>query len=417
MTGGPGTISNSGTIGGYRGIALEAGGMVTNAAGASVAGEVVGVFAQGGGTTLVNSGAIGAAASNGAGLDLEGGGGVTNNPGASISGTAFGVFMAGAGTIANAGSIAGDRAIDLAGGGTLDNAAGATVLGNTVGVFSSTGRATLTNAGNITATGAAGADIEGGGNVTNVAGGTISGSAFGVFMNGGGTVTNAGTISGGTYAVDFASSATNRLVVDPGAVFVGAVGGGGGTLELATGSGSIGGIDAGTFYNFQALVVDSGAKWTLNGANTAPNVVDNGTLAIAGSLDVSTAINPSSTGLFQLGSGATLEVAADLGTQTQMSFLSGGKLVIDNPSAFGTNVGTSSYAGPQLQDFVAGDTIDLKSFALAGTTLNYNGSTGVLQVANGSGQVADLEFQASSLGSGTFRVATDNSNGILITRG
>jgi len=59
---------------------------------------------------------------------------------------------------------------------------------------------------------------------------------------------------------------------------------------------------------------------------------------------------------------------------------------------FGANVGTSSYAGPQLQNFVAGDTIDLKSFGSAGVTLNYNASTGVLQVANGSSPACELGF-------------------------
>ena len=82
-------------------------------------------------------------------------------------------------------------------------------------------------------------------------------------------MTNAGTISGGSYAIDFAGSATNRLVVDPGAVFVGRVIGGSGTntLELASGTGSIGGVGTGSFNNFQVVAVDTGASWTLNGAN------------------------------------------------------------------------------------------------------------------------------------------------------
>ncbi|HET6554801.1 MAG TPA: hypothetical protein VFG49_14840, partial [Dyella sp.] len=52
-----------------------------------------------------------------------------------------------------------------------------------------------------------------------------------------GTVTNAGTIEGGNGnngAVNFgANSTTNRLIVDPGAVFQGGISGGTGTLELA----------------------------------------------------------------------------------------------------------------------------------------------------------------------------------------
>src|SRR5207247_2557504 len=111
--------------------------------------------------------------------------------------------------------------------------------------------------------------------ITNSAGATISGGTFGVFLAGGaGTITNAGTISGGSYAIDFANSAADRLIVDPGAVFVGSVAGGSGTstLELASGNGSIMGIDSGLLNNFGFLIVDAGGNWTLNGTNTAPNV-------------------------------------------------------------------------------------------------------------------------------------------------
>ena len=99
-----------------------------------------------------------------------------------------------------------------------------------------------------------------GGTLTNNSGGSITGNSFGVFLSGGATVTNAGTISGGSYAVDFTASATNRLIIDPGAVFVGNVtanSSGTNTLELAGGSGtgSIGGVGT-TFKHFQTLAVD-----------------------------------------------------------------------------------------------------------------------------------------------------------------
>ena len=318
------------------------------------------------------------------------------------------------GTLNNSGSISGSHGVGLEAGGSVTNAASASIAGQVAGVFAQGGAATLSNAGSIVATAGAGLDIEGGGSITNLAGATISGSSFGIFLTGGsGTVTNAGTISGGSYAIDFAGSATNRLVVDPGAVFVGRVIGGSGTntLELASGTGSISGVGTGSFNNFQVLAVDAGATWTLNGAN-----ILNGTISIAGSLNVSTAIDPSSTGLFQLGSGAALEVAAATGTATQINFLdSTSELIIDNTASFGTNVGTASYAGTQLQHFISGDKIDLKNFSSAGVTLNYNASTGVLQVSNGASQVASLDFQTSSLGGTTFQATSDGATGTFIT--
>ena len=131
---------------------------------------------------------------------------------------------------------------------------------------------------------------------------------------------------------------------------------------------------------------------------------------------MSTAIDASSTGLFQLGSGATFEVAAATGAAAQINFLgSSSELIIDNAASFGTNVGTASYAGTQLQHFISGDKIDLKNFSSAGVTLTYNASTGVLQVSNGASQVASLDFQTSSLGGPTFVAASDGASGTFIT--
>ena len=230
-------------------------------------------------------------------------------------------------------------------------------------------------------------------------------------------INNAGTISGGSgTAVSFGGN-YNRLVVDPGATFIGGVNGGNGTLELAAGTGTIGGIDMGVLNHFQTLVVDSGASWTLSGSDVVPNVLNNGTIITAGSLDISAAVDPSSTGLLQLNDGATLEVAAAASTLTRMDFLGGSELVIDDAASFGINVGTSSYAGTQLQDFVAGDTIDLKNFSSADVALDFDSSTGVLQVSNSANQVASLNFQTSSLGNETFQATDDGATGTVITVG
>src|SRR4029077_17067345 len=132
-------------------------------------------------------------------------------------------------------------------------------------------------------------------------------------------------------------------------------------------------------------------------------------------LTASTSVNPASTGLFQLQTGGTFEVAAATGTNSQVNFLGSSKLIVDNFSSFGTNIGTSSYAGTQLQDFVNGDTIDLKNFSSAGVTFSYNSSSGVLRLTNGASQVASLDFQNSSLGSTGFQASSDGASGTFIT--
>jgi hypothetical protein len=300
--------------------------------------------------------------------------------------------------------------------GTGSNAG--SISGNSEGVRLTAG-GSITNSGTISSTGAAGADLGGAGNVTNNSGGSISGSWAGVYVNGGPwTVTNAGTMSGASYALDFASSnSANRLIVDPGAVFNGMVNGGTGTLELASGSGSIGAINSGSFNNFQALAVDTGGNWTLNGGNNnVANVTNNGALSIASWLDVSSAIDPSSTGQFDLQAGSFLEVASALGSQSVMDFLGNSELIVDNAGQFGTNVGTSSYAGPQLADFGSGDNVDIHNFANSGVALNFNQSNGLLQITNGANQVATLDFQTSSLGTGNFQAYGDGGGGIQIYR-
>jgi len=92
------------------------------------------------------------------------------------------------------------------------------------------------------------------------------------------------------------------------------------------------------------------------------------------------------------------------------------RLTIDSAAKFGVNIGKSTYAGPLLEDFKAGDVIDLKGIAAAGLKLNYNATTGDLQITTSSGGVvATLQFQNSSLGTGSFHAVTDNAGGAFIT--
>ena len=125
--------------------------------------------------------------------------------------------------------------------------------------------------------------------------------------------------------------------------------------------------------------------------------------------------------MFVLTNASLLEVAADTGGSNQIDFLgaSGDKLVVDAVASFGTNVGTTSYTGPLLENFTGVDTIDLKNLIFnSGTNVatidSYTSGTGLLQLHSGTTK-ATLVFQNSSLGSGSFHLAADSGTGTLIT--
>ena len=170
------------------------------------------------------------------------------------------------------------------------------------------------------------------------------------------------------------------------------------------------------FLHFNNVAVDAGANWTLTGTDQAATITDNGSVNVTGSLDVTSAVDPASSGVFLLNGGASMEVAAALGTATRFSFATGSKLTVDAAGSFGTGVGTSGYAGPSLQNFTSGDTIDLLNFGNAGSSFTYNAGSGLLQLNNGAAQAASLDFQTSSLGGSTFQLASDGGNGTLVTR-
>ncbi len=398
-----GMVTNAGSISalGGDGVLLLEGGSVSNAASGSITGQPAGIFIKNQTGTVTNAGHISGTGAQGTGVYLQNNGILTNASTGIIVGQKFGAFIEGGfGTLSNAGQISGATydGVVLGMGGVVTNAAGASISGANAGLYIKYRAAgTVTNSGAITGTGtgSAGVELADGGSVANNLTGSITGISFGVFITGAsGTVSNAGAISGATYALDFAGSGTNRLIVDPGAQFIGKVTANStaaNTIELANGTGSIGGLGGvgSAFTNFQTLAVDAGGNWTLTGANTTGSVLDAGVLDIAGTLNNSAAI----------------------------TFQGSSQVLIDNAATFGSNVGSPSYVGPLLENFLGGDEIDLKNISSANVSLNYNATTGLLQITNGASQVATLDFQNSSLGSGSFDATSDGGIGTLITLG
>ncbi len=301
-----------------------AGGTLTNAG--FISGYASAVY----GNAVTNVGVI--TSSNTAGIQLIGtaAGTVTNATSATIAGGWGIIDTLHAAAIDNGGLISGSafdsEGIFLAAGGTVSNASGGTITGYLYGVDIENGVQSLINAGTVTATGTlngvavsttfggaayvgntgsiigskAGVGIksisgsvnnsgliEGGtgygvalpsGDVTNARGGVIRGGLSSiVYLGGFGTVTNAGTIEAAvnpsmtSNAVLFRNGYADRLIADPGAVFVGTVNGGNSigasavsVLELAPGVGSIA-----TVTNFGSIVFDPGAAWTISSSTSA----------------------------------------------------------------------------------------------------------------------------------------------------
>jgi fibronectin-binding autotransporter adhesin len=365
-----------------------------------------------------------------------------------------GVWIVGNATVGNAGSISGGLdgvRFGVGGSGTLTNSGFITSTGTGtggVGVLAQAGGVTVSNLGSIAATGSNGiaVNLTARDSLTNGATtdatATISGVLDGVFFDGTGTVENFGTISGTTgvwfvagatgTVIDagsivssdgaagtaiFLRTAASRLIADPGATFVGKVLGGGGTLELAAGSaaGEIGGIGT-AFAQFTTLSVDPAASWTLQGGNAIGTITDDGTLALAAgaTLAITSAVDPASTGIFELNAGALLSIAADTGPADRIAFLAGATLAIADAAQFGTGVGTPGYAGPLIEDFGPGATIELKDITAAGATMSYSEATGLLQITSGASN-ASLLFDTANLGNGTFQLGHDSTGHLLVT--
>jgi Hint domain len=273
-----GTLTNQGSLGSP--VTLASGAILSNASGGTIA--LTGTVVVGASTaTVVNAGRIVGNGSGNNGVSLGDNSLVINQAGASIYGNFTGVFTSVAPntTIQNYGLINAGIGVLMqsGGGGHLTNAAGGTIAGNPFlyGVIVNGGNGTVVNAGSIT--GYWGIRFRGSSTdiMDNLPGGVVAGSHYGIQFteNSFGTIVDAGSISGGTDAVQFAAVAGNRLIVDPGAAFAGRVDGGNtlgataaSTLELASGAsaGTLNGLGA-SIVHFADIEVDTGALWRLQG--------------------------------------------------------------------------------------------------------------------------------------------------------
>jgi fibronectin-binding autotransporter adhesin len=415
-----GALANSGSIVG--GVQLDAGGSVTNAEGGVIAGgALIGRFPILSDFPAVDvSGAAGTVTNYGIlndGVDLEAGGTFTNlgtidHGFADAQGKVVGVSLSAGGTVANgAGALIagyyegllayGDTA--LANFGTIASAGG----GYSGGVYLGSG-GTVTNAGTITGyyngvgiAGATGALV----NYGRIA--AIGAYGLGVYLGGdGSTLVNAGRIVGAGGAAVYVAGSYSTLTVAPGAVFAGRVAASGSydTLELAAGAraGTLSGLGT-KFDGFYALGVDPGAVWQLSGSAPDMSVVNDGTIMANGrALGLGPVTSdPGASGAVEVGEGGAVDFFDADGPRDRAVFTdASGTMRLFRPLAF---LG-------RIFGFRPGDTIDLAQ--RAADEIGFADHR--LIVAENGATMADLRF-AGPHRSSDFALSPDGQGGTDIT--
>ena len=343
--GGLGYASNTGTISVYAnnhawGIELASGGNVSNTGTISISAydHGAGVYAAGAAAYISNSGSISAVA----------------------NAYAFGVDLIAGGTFTNSGSVyasaASSSAVQFDAGGTLDNQAG--------------------------------------GSIVNVGG-------AGVYVDGsaGVSITNAGTISGTYFAIDFNDAGTygntivNTDTLDSHAQLIGGVQGSTGfyvTNNLVLNGKS----DLGSaVYDFQGLTINKGANWVLSGDDSfSSTITDRGSLTVSASGTLS--------GDLTIGKGgvATFDSSYD----GDVTFTGEGELELRD-----------NYTGT-ISRLVAGDSIDFLSHKYTDTdTVRVFGDH--LLIDNKAGaEIASITLSSHDPAS-QFTLGADSAGHILLT--
>ena len=235
---------------------------------------------------------------------------------------------------------------------------------------------------------------------TIVNAGTISSTAIGIALNAGGSVTDAGSISGaGGTAISFGGAGSNRLVLDPGyhlgGKAVGSTNGASNTLELASaaGAGTVSGLGT-EFVNFSAVAVDAGAQWSLTGSNTIAagvtlgnlgTLTDLGTLTNAGTIGGSGELIVDPASLFNSGS---IGMSVTLSGGGTLDNEAGGRIAVVGNAVYGdlaaatvVNAGTISSTATGIVLKAGGTVIDAGAISGgSGTAVGFGGTGGNLLV-------------------------------------
>jgi uncharacterized protein with beta-barrel porin domain len=377
---------------------------------------------------------------------------------ASVTGTNIGIQVHGAidsrsinaDTINNFGTISGASGI-VGFSGIVNNNAGATISGSGgqgIGIDISA-QGVVTNSGGISGT-LRGVNVQNG-TVTNKSGGAISGGDIGVNIQNRGldtggnpSVSNDGTITGGTNAVRFFQTIVGELtnsgtISATGASGVGVLFGGGsaGGSGVVTNSGTIRALGAGGIA-IQALAGGNIGTGTVTVDNSGPgskitgdkfaiqattaNIHSNdgtisatGTNGIAISADTATVNNSSSgkiTGTFA-GIGAST-----LATVNNAGAISGGTFGIDASNAMVINSGSIRAGGAGIfsgaatvanSNLIAGGLFGIQSFGTVDVTANTGTISGNIAIqANGIGGVGSTIVNAGAI------VSTAGASGTAI---
>ena len=347
------------------GVHLMAGGVVTNG--------------QSGASTGLIEGHQG-------GIDIEGGTGSVTNFGTIESSGYYGVFLGDGGSVTNgesgsAGALIEGTVSIVGSTGTVTNFG--TIQGSGVGVDIGASSGTVVNFGTVYGFNGGNFDNYFGygvgvrqGSVTNGQSGLITGDDIGVMIyDGSSTVTNAGTIRGdGGTAVQFGGG-DDRMVVDPGAVFVGTVDGAGGSdvLELAAGTGNKTVSGLGTnFVNFEKVVFDPNAGWTVTLDNPFTGTISG--FAAGDTLDLTgrpaTGVTYSG-GVLTVQNGATVVATLNLaGSYTSADFSVG------SDGQGGTAIGIASARPPDTPTAISGSITTTENHAVSGSVTSTGDTDG-----------------------------------------